>query len=151
MLDNFLFSENQDLTGVDSTGVTSTHYWDLEDDVTADQTVSGWLNVLFRAGNAGATEGLYVELRADNATNLASPSSVLAMFWLSDAELTAAAGQTISVGIKSGTPIVERYIGVWYRAHTTSLAGTATGVDAWISSVPEATRPIQTKPGAAIV
>jgi len=149
MLDNFLFSDAQDLTGVDNTGVTSTHYWDLEDDVTADQSISGWLNVLFGASNAGATQGLYVELRSDDSTNLASPTSIAAMFWLSDAELTAAAGKCYSVGFSRAN--VERYLGVWYRAHTTSLAGTATPVYAWLSAKPEASRPSQKKPGTAIV
>lgn len=143
MRDKFIFSNAQDLTAVDSTGVVSTNVWDLEEDASVDQQVCGWLNVSFGASNAGATEGMYIEFRSSAAAALTSPVYLVSVF-LTDAELTAAAGKTYAVGIYKAN--LEKYAGVWYRAHTTGLAATATPVDAWFSIAPEGELRLQKKP-----
>ena len=131
MRDKFIFSDAQDLTGVDSTGVVSTNIWDIEEDAVTDHSLIGWLNVSFAAGNAGATEGLWIELRSSDNTNMSTSPTYLGAILLTDAELTAATGTTISFGFSKAN--LQKYVSVWYRADTTSLAGTATPVDAWFS------------------
>jgi len=149
MRDLFTFAAAQDLTGVDSTGVVSDNIWDLEADdagnaTETDSQVVGWLNVLFRASNAGATEGLWVELRTSDNTDIDTTHEKLGALFLTDAQLTAAAGKTFSIGVSVAG--LKKYVGVWFRADTTSLAATATPVDAWLSIAPEGLSVTQKQP-----
>jgi len=149
MVELFRFSNGQDLTGLDSTGVVSENYWDLEYDdnsnlVVTDGQVCGWFNFTFGASNAGATEGLYIEVRSSDNTNIAASYDSLGLLFLTDAELTAASGKTYAIGVSKAN--LQRYLGVWYRAHTTSLAGTATPIYAWFSTGPENLSVTQKKP-----
>lgn len=134
MRDSYQFSDAQDLTGLNSTGEVSDNVWDLETDVTTDQQVMGCVNVLFGASNAGATEGMYIELRTSDTENLASGHKIIASILLNDAELTAMSGK--AVALMAHKSQMHKYLGLWYKAHTTSLAGTATPVDAWFSQFP---------------
>ncbi len=144
MRDKFLFSDAQDLTGLNSTGVVSSNIWDIEEDAVTDGMLMGWLNLSFAAGNAGATEGLWIELRTSDNTNITTTPKWLCAIKLTDAELTAMAGKTVSIGFYKAE--LQKYVGVFYRADTTSLAGTATGVDAWFSEHPIGELAVQKKP-----
>ena len=149
MLELFRFSNGQDLTGVTSTGVVSDNYWDLERDdsgnvIVTDGQLVGWLNVCFGASNAGANDGFLVELRSSDNTNIAVSQDYLVVMELTDAELTAAAGKTYSVGFSKAN--LQRYVGAWYRAVNTSLASTATPVYTWFSLYSENLSVTQKKP-----
>ncbi len=151
MRDNFPFAEDQDLTGVTSGGTISENIWDLEQDdsdnvMETDAQLVGWVNVVFRAGNAGATEGLWIDVISDDAVGLDSADTqiVLGSLYLNDVQLTAAAGKTYTIGVSMAG--LQRYVGLLFRADSTSLAGTATPVDAAWNVNPEALAVTQKKP-----
>ncbi len=160
MLDNFVFSAGQALSTLSSTGVISTNIWDLEEDVTADQQVVGWFNFLIRSTtNTSAGEGVWIEVRSEDETNLnwdsASAGQItndqtdqhcLGALLLRDDQI--AAGAEFAIGVRRAA--LGRYLGIWYRAASSSLNG-ATAIDAWFSYSAEEMRPTQKKPGAAIV
>ncbi len=149
MVDKFLFSNGQDLTGLTGTGVVSEHIWDLEQDDSAnvietDGQMVGWLNVTFGASNAGANEGMWIELNSSSDVGGTTDLINLVIMRLTDAELTAAVGKTFSVGFSKS--LVERYISVWYDPISTAMAGTATPVYASYNIAPLPTRVIQKQP-----
>ena len=149
MRDRFNFADGQDLNGLTNTGVVSEHIWDLEQDdsdnvMETDSQVVGWINVLFRSNNAGATEGLWIEVNSSSDTAGTADIINLGIIRLTDAELTAAAGKTFSIGVnKAG---LERYISLWFDPISTALAGNETLVDAYFNINPEALEVIQKKP-----
>ncbi len=134
MRDRFPFSDGQDLNALSSTGVVSGNIWDLEEDASVDQQLTGYLNVSFADSNDGATQGMYIEFRTSDNIDIDTSHEVLAIMFLTDAELTAAAGITFSVGFEKAN--LKKYAGVFYRPHTTSLASAETLVDAWFSEHP---------------
>ena len=63
MLDKFVFSDGQALGALDSTGVVSENIWDLEEDVSTDQQVIGWINgIILSTTNTGGANGLIIEV-----------------------------------------------------------------------------------------
>ena len=132
MRDKFVFSDGQSLSSPDSTGVISTNILDLEEGVTVDQQVVGWLNICFRSATiSGLTEGMYIDLRTSDATNGGTPN-YLGVIQLLAAEV--AAGAKFSIGVCKSN--LKKYLSVWYRAHTTANTG-AIVVDAYFSEQPE--------------
>ncbi len=149
MRDTFLFSDGQDLTGLTSTGVVSGNIWDIEQDnasavIVTDGMLMGWLNLSFGASNAGAAEGLWIELRSSDNTNITATPKYLVCILLTATELAAMEGKTVSIGFYKAE--LKRYIGVFYRPDTNSMAGTATPVDAWFSEHPIGELGVQKKP-----
>ena len=132
MREKFVFSDGQSLSNVDSTGVISTNIMDLEEDVTVDQQVLGWLNICFRSAVvSGLTEGMYIDFRTSDATNGGTPT-YLGVIQLLAAEVVA--GAKFSIGVCKAS--LKKYLSVWYRAHTTANTG-AIVVDAYFSEQPE--------------
>ena len=137
MRDLFTFtaSGGQDLTDVTSGGVVSNNVWNLEVDDSArametDGQILGWINVTFRAGNSGATEGLWIDVISDDAAALTTADTqiILGAMYLNDVQLTAAAGKTYSIGVNMAG--LQTFLGLWFRADSTSLATSTTKVDA---------------------
>ncbi len=159
MRDKYIFSDGQDLTGLNSTGVVSTNVWNLEEDWSAnaletDSQVVGWLNVILRAANAGGDEGLWIEMRSEDEANLNWDSQAageigtgtdqvcLGAILISQPQLIA--GAAFAIGVSRAS--LGTFVGIWYRAASTALAGTATPIDAWWSVTPEGLPVIQKKP-----
>lgn len=148
MIDKFQFSNAQDLGSLDSTGVVSEHIWDLEEDEATDGMLLGWVNfIILASSNSGGNEGLWVELRCDDTSNLAmagagADEKVLGAILLDVDEIEA--GAAFSFGVCRYN--LGKYAGLWYRAASTSFNG-ATTVDAWFSEQPvSAIHGIQKKP-----
>jgi len=132
MREKFIFSDGQTIASPNSTGVVSDNYWDLEESVTTDQQVFGWLNIYIRSATiSGLTEGLMIEFRTSDATALTSPQ-YLGVIMLLPGEVVA--GKKCSIGVLKSTCL--KYLGVWFRAHTTANTGNIV-VDAWFSEQPE--------------
>jgi len=148
MYDKFIFSNSQALATLDSTGVISSNYLDMEYDdsnvlIKADQMVECWLNVLIVATtNTGGDEGMMFQLIASDATAGTSPE-YLGIIRLLQAEIVA--GYKFSIGVSK--KCTKRYLSVWNIAVNTSLNG-ATAVDSQISVAPWSSpnKRIQQKP-----
>ncbi len=153
------FSNGQDLTGLNSTGVVSSNIWDLEQDndnnlIVTDGQVLGWFNFVLGAVNTGGDEGLWIEIRTEDETNLDWDSQAageigtgvdqhcLGALLISQTELTA--GNAWAIGVRKAQ--LGRYLGIWYRAASTALAGTPTPIYGWYSIGPEALPVTQKKP-----
>lgn len=141
MHDKFMFSNNQDLSTLDSTGVISTNFFDMEYDnagnlIKVDQMVHCWLNViLLSIASTSANEGMYIKLIESDATAGTTPS-YLGVIQLLETEMVT--GNAFSIGVTKN--LTKRYLSVWYMAHTSSLNGANT-IDAWISEGPERPSP----------
>jgi hypothetical protein len=143
MNDKFQFSDNQTLTNLDSTGVVSTNIWDLEEGAAADQQLVGWLNIVINAVSfTGLTEGLNIEMRSADATNLSTtPTNVVGSGIIPAAEVVA--GAVFCLGVNKAN--LERYAGVWYKAISTAATGTI-NVEAHFSNQPMSAKRLQKKP-----
>ncbi len=131
MRDKFLFSNGQALGTLNSTGVISSNYWDLEEDVTTDQMIEGWINIIIiSSSNAAGDEGLDIELRSSDSTNGSSPQ-YLGCHKLIQSEI--ATGNRFSFGVSKHT--LHKYLMLWYKAVSTSLDG-ATSIEAWFALGP---------------
>lgn len=136
MRDKFVFSNAQALATLDSTGVISSNYMDLEYDdagnlIKADQMLECWLNVILTSiASTAANEGMYIKLIESDATNGGTPS-YLGVIQLLEAEMVT--GNMFCIGVSK--QLTKRYLSVWYMAHTNSLDG-ANACDAWISEQP---------------
>ena len=117
MYDKFVFSDAQALATLDSTGVISSNYWDLEYDdsstlIRADQQVTGWLNVILTSiANTGGDEGMYIWIIESDSTDGSTPS-YLGGIRLLQAEI--ATGNQFSIGVNKKCS--KRYMSVWYMA-----------------------------------
>jgi hypothetical protein len=142
MFDDYQFSDGQALSTLNSTGVVSSNIWDLEENVSTDQLVFGWINgiILSSTNSAGGTEGLWIEARSADSTNLSTTPLWHGAIKLRLDEIVT--GHRFSFGVYA--PVCEKYFGLWYRADTTSLSG-ATSVDAWFSLQPHCQLKIQKK------
>ena len=136
---DFIFADAQDLSTLDSTGEISDYYWNLEDSASGsalnqtDLMVSGWLNIVILATtNTGGDEGLDVALQAASNTALTTNPMVLAAVRIPQDEIVA--GNVFCVGACRAK--VEQYLGVWFKAASTSLTG-ATTVDVYFSDQPQ--------------
>lgn len=131
MRDKFIFSDGDDLTTLNSTGIISTNIWDFEEDAIADGMIMGWLNVHINStDNTGAAEGIDIQFRASDNVNGSSPE-YLGCIKLLQAEI--AAGGAFCVGVCRYLTL--RYLSVWYKADTNAMNGN-TLVDAWFSQHP---------------
>jgi hypothetical protein len=145
MFDDFQFSNGQALSTLNSTGVTSTNYWDLEEGVSTDQMVIGWINgIILSTTSTGGDSGLIIEVRSSDATTLATTPMYLGARTLLQSEIVA--GFKFSIGIYACK--VKKYLGTWYRTVNESLTG-ATAVDAWFSEQPHAELKVQKKNSSA--
>jgi len=126
-MEKFRFSNGQDLASLDSTGSVSDNYWDLEQNAATDMNLFGWLHVLILTStNTGGDEGLDIQVRSADATNLSTTPIVHGALQLTQSQI--AAGGHYVIGIHAHA--CERYAGVWYKAVSTALDN-ATTVDAW--------------------
>jgi len=153
MFDKFMFCDALDLSALNSTGIIGSNFWDIEEDSsTTDGQLLGWINILITAAAAqsalGGTEGIWIELRCDDTANLAfTPASatadeqILGAIWLAKIQLVA--GKIYSFGISRAN--LGKYVGIWARAHTTSVSGTL-NIDAWFGQQPDGVLGIQKKP-----
>lgn len=163
MRETWLFSDSQDMNGggnnLDSTGVISDNIWDLEYDnsdvlIVTDLMVEGCINILFTAVGAytNGTEGLIISLRTDDATDLATSidgSSAgycdVAMKHILLEDIVA--GRVFSIPFHLDKAVYGRYLGVWYRAHTTTITtGANITVDAWFAEYPISRGMMQKRP-----
>jgi hypothetical protein len=144
MLERFVFSDGQALGTLDSTGVVSSNVWDLETYAVADGQVMGWVNVvILSTTNTAGDEGLNIAVLTDAAAALTTaPKQIGGIILVQSEILAAAAGIVYSIGIKRD--ICEQYLGVWYKAVSTSL-NLLTSVDAWFSDQPLTRHGIQKK------
>jgi len=141
MLEKFQFSDAQPLGTLDNTGVVSDNYWDFEENAVADGQLLGWIEgIILSSSNAAGDEGLWIECRSADATNLSTTPLWLGAIKLTQDEI--ATGTRFCFGVCKAN--LETYIGLWYRADTTSLDG-ATSVDAWFSTAPSTPLGIQKK------
>jgi hypothetical protein len=145
MRDKFVFSDAQEYTNEDSTGTISTNIFDMEQDgssntILTDDQIEAYLNVVVTAYSytSGGTEGIVVELRTDDATDLATAKDGSSAGYIVIAAKEVpledlAAGLKISVPVRKD--VLKRYVGAWLRAGSTTLTGTVT-VDAYIDMAP---------------
>ena len=145
MRDNIPFSDAQAYTNEDLTGTISTNIHDLEQNSGAatlitDDMIKGYLNVVVTAYSytSGGTEGITVQLRMDDATDLATAKDGSSAGYIVVASKEVPL-ERLAAGLKISIPFIEpvskRYIGAWLLATSTTLTGTVT-VDAWIDNTP---------------
>ena len=148
MRDKWVFSDSQALGALDSTGVVSTNVYDLEISgsggatIGTDVQIEAYLNILITAvpSSQAGVEGMWVDLRTDDDANLAfgvqpddgdSSETILGAIVIKEDEM--AAGARFSFRVHRSD--LGKYIGVWYRADTTTLT-TGMTVDVWLSDHP---------------
>lgn len=147
MREKWQFSNGQDVTTLNSTGVVSENTFNIEQDVTADQQIMGWINgIILASDNSSGTEGMFIEVRTDDnaALDLAHDTgdeNIIGAIHLRKAEIVA--GTKFSIGVCKAN--LGTQLGLWFRAHTTSLNGNTT-IDAWFSEQPMSELGIQKKP-----
>lgn len=155
MRDKWLFSDNQDIDDIDSTGVISTNIWDLEYDnadalIVVDQSQIGYLNGVINTYGytSGGTEGIVVSMVTDDATSLDTAKA-------SDAGFDRVASkdillQYIAAGYAFSIPFVcdrlKRYLGAWIAAGSTTFATTVFTIELWFENTPITQRNVQKRP-----
>ena len=123
--EEYKFSDNQDLSGLTSTGEVSTETWDLEEihsGSVVDDQVKGWIIVTIMADTSftGGTEGLMIEVRTAAAEALASGYEVVGARSVLPAKVVVG-GQ---VAIPIYCDIAQKELGLWYKAINTTFTGT---------------------------
>lgn len=140
MRDKFVFSNGQDLGSLNTTGVISDYYWDLEEDVTVDQYIEGWINIIIlTCTQTSGNEGIDIRLQNSDNTDCDTSARHLGGIRLVEAELVA--GNQFSFGFAKGSLL--KYVGMWYEAVSSTL-NLATTLDVWFALGPI------TSPGAEI-
>ena len=138
---DYQFSDAQDLGSLNSTGVVSSNIFDLEEGVSVDQLVMGWVNgIILSTSNTGGDDGLWIEVRSADSDNLSTTPLYHGAILLTQDEIVA--GREFSIGVYA--PVCEKYFGLWYRAGNTSLNG-ATIIDAHWALEPASHLRIQKK------
>jgi len=138
---DYLFSDAQALSTLDSTGVVSSNVFDMElaasggaAILTNDQLV-GVLNVRINSSTntvAGGTEGMDILLLSNDNADMTTGTEVeLARIHLTYAEIVTGTIKNVAVC----TPLTQCFVGVWYKATSTSLDG-ATAAEAWMDIAP---------------
>lgn len=123
--EEYKFSDNQDLTTLDSTGVVSDETWDLEEihsGSVVDDQVMGWIIVTLMEDTSvtDGDEGMVVEARVAAAEALASGYEIVGARSILQAECVA--GTRIAIPIYCD--VAQKELGLWYRAVSTSFTGT---------------------------
>ena len=139
MRDNaLLLMDAQDEVNLSSTGVISDYYCDMEVDSAAgalltDDQVQGYMNVVITAIDytSGGTEGLVLEVRNGDNSNLSTSAEVIGVQDVPLAKVVA--GAQFSVPFRRD--VAEKYLGGWVRAKSTTYTGTVT-FDAEFSDTP---------------
>lgn len=132
MRDKFIFSNGQDLGSLNSTGVKSTDWWDLEEDASVDQYLEGWIHfIILTCTQTSGDSGLEILLATSDNTDLTTSAQWLAGLKLTEAELVA--GNEFCFGFAKGN--LKTYVGMWYQAVNESLDG-ATTIDAYFALGP---------------
>lgn len=140
MRDKFQFSDGQDLGALASSGVKSTDWWNLEQDVTVDQYIEGWIHIIILTCTQDSGDsGLDILLASSDNTDLTTGAQYLGGIRLIETELVA--GNQFCFGVAKGA--LNTYLGMWYAAVSESL-NNATTLDAYFQSGP------LTSPGAEI-
>ena len=135
---SLLLSNAQARTNPTSTGTVSSNVLDLEQTsgsvvILTDDQLEGYMNVVLTAValSSGGTEGMTLEVRNADNSDLATSAEVIGVQDVPLAEIVA--GAKFSVPFKRD--IAERYVGGWLRAKSTTYTGTIT-VDAEFSDKP---------------
>lgn len=131
------FSDNQDLTTLDSTGEVSDETWDLEengsDSITDDQVVGGvMVTIMDDTSVTDGDEGLLIEIRTAAAEALASGYEVIGARSILAARVIP--GTRIFIPVHCD--VAQKELGVWYKAVSTSFTGTIY-VDADFQTMPD--------------
>jgi len=125
----FLFSDNQDFANTTSTGEVSDKVYDME---TLDGTVAnftddqgiGYVNVTFGTVPAQATivgtQGLMISVLTDSAAALATLPETCGAISILPSKIVA--GAQFSIPFRMD--ILQKYLGVWVKAVSTSFVGT---------------------------
>ena len=139
MRDKYVFSNGQALSTLDSTGVVSSNVFDMELDasggntILTDDQVEVFFNVqVLSSTNTAGDEGMDVELRMGDNSDMTTGGVVIASMHLAQADIAAGTIRSIKV-LKS---LAYKFLGAWFKATNTSLDN-ATGVDCWLSDVPD--------------
>lgn len=134
MRDQQVFSNGQDLSTLDSTGVVSTNVFDMEltgsggDTIIEDDQVVGWMIFLILATtNTAGDEGMDIALRGSDNANMSASPEYFGSIQILQAEIVAGAAYCVKV-TKSMT---KKFLGAWFKATSTSLDG-ATTVDCFM-------------------
>lgn len=149
-MQDYMFSDGQDLSTLDSTGVVSTNVFDQEVDgatnantILTDDQIDAFFNVLILATtNTGGDEGLRVQLRCDDDAALnfgvadqpadgTANEQIVGEIFIKQDDIVA--GKKFSTRVKRAN--LGKYLGAWFKAASTSLNG-ATTVDCWCGDAP---------------
>jgi len=147
-MQDYVFSDSQALSTLDTTGIISTNVFDLEltgsggATIITDDQIEAYLNVLITGAPASqaGVEGMYIDLRTDDDANLAfgsepddgdSSEQILGLIHVKEDDMVA--GKKFSIRVLQAN--LGKYLGVWYRAGSTGLT-TGVTVDAWLSDTP---------------
>ena len=137
---DIVFSDAQDLTTLSSTGEVSDYVFDMElskdggDTILTNDQVVGVLNITIPAlsGQVAGDEGMYILLLSNDSADMTTGDEVeLGRAFASQAELQAGCVKNIEVTAN----LTQKFLGVWYKAHTTTLT-TGQTVDAHWSIAP---------------
>ena len=137
---DFEFSNAQALTTLNSTGIVSTNVFDMElsksggDTILTNDQIVGVLNITIPAlaGQVAGDEGMTIQLLSNDSADMTTGDEVeLGSAHASQAELQAGCVKNIVVT----KALTQKFLGVWYKAHTTTLT-TGQTVDAHWSIAP---------------
>lgn len=138
MRDSIPFSDAQARTNPTSTGTVSTHIHDLEQNAAAasliaDDQVEMVCNVVITAVSytSGGTEGIILEVRTGDNSDLETADEVIGAKDVLLADVVAGAQFSIPC-IKN---VMQRYLGGWLRAKSTTYTGTIT-IDQYVDFAP---------------
>jgi len=139
MRDNALLLMNgQDELNLDSTGVMSDYYCDMEVDSAAaalltDDQLQGFMNVTITAIDytSGGTEGISLQVRNGDNADLATGAEVIGQQDVPLAKVVAGA----QFAVPFRRDVGEKYLGGWVAAKSTTYTGTVT-FDAEFSDQP---------------
>lgn len=142
MRDKFIFCDNQDIATPTSTGEISDDIWDLEEDVSVDQQVEGWLNVVINSvpSLADGDEGLRIDLITDDAAacttaRTAAGAGFINIGGIDIRFIDLVAGASFAIPFRYD--VCKKYLAVWIKALSTTFAGTI-NLDAYFSATPVA-------------
>jgi len=139
---DFEFSSSQTFTNTNSTGEVSENIWDIEENGPVDNQVLGWINItVLSATISGLTEGLIIELRSSDNTNISTTPLYLGALQLGPTEIVA--GKQFAFGVCRAN--LKKYVGGWARAVNTANTG-AIVLDIEFNTDPVIEMNIQKKP-----
>ncbi len=124
MHDKDVFSKQQNLGALTSTGVVSTNVFDMELEALAgnviieDDQLVGVLNInIAKLAGQTATAGMYIYLRSCDNANMTSSSIDLGSVFVSLAELKAGVKKNIEVHVS----LTQKFVGLFYDPASDTL------------------------------